>query len=398
MRDGTLVDSAFGDDEPARRSRVRSRWPARSVSLNALAAAALARAVGVAPGGDRAGAGVVPGPAPHRAEVVAEVGGVTYVDDSKATNPHAAEASLPAYPRVVWLAGGLLKGASVDELVSRGGDRLVGAVLIGHDRREVADALSRHAPDVPVVEVVTGEDAGVRETDESGVTQVTRFRCRLAGRRVMARRRGRARLAAPGDTVLLAPAGASFDQFDGYADRGDPFAAALRALDTRQGSGRGEPVESVPQDARRPTRPPTKARPPTTTRTAKPRTAATPRTRFGAWLGKPMTSFHLIVAVAALLVRLGLIMVLSASGVHSYDEDGSPWAIFAKQVMWTVVGLVAFYVAMRVPVNRCAAWLSPPSRRRSCCWCWCWCRASEPNQTAPAAGSSSRGCPCSRPS
>lgn len=64
-----------------------------------------------------------------------------------------------------------------------------------------------------------------------------------------------------------------------------------------------------------------------------------------------MTSFHLIVAVAALLVTLGLIMVLSASGVHSYDEDGSPWAIFAKQVLWTVVGLFAFYVALRMPVS-----------------------------------------------
>ncbi|GAB7069629.1 putative lipid II flippase FtsW [Mycobacterium hodleri] len=77
---------------------------------------------------------------------------------------------------------------------------------------------------------------------------------------------------------------------------------------------------------------------------------AVPRTRFGAWLGRPMTSFHLVIAVAALLVTLGLIMVLSASGVHSYDEDGSPWAIFAKQVLWTVVGLVAFYVALRTPV------------------------------------------------
>ncbi len=75
------------------------------------------------------------------------------------------------------------------------------------------------------------------------------------------------------------------------------------------------------------------------------------RTRFGAWLGKPMTSFHLIVAVAALLVTLGLIMVLSASGVHSYDEDGSPWAIFGKQVLWTLFGLMAFYIAMRTPVN-----------------------------------------------
>ena len=80
-------------------------------------------------------------------------------------------------------------------------------------------------------------------------------------------------------------------------------------------------------------------------------TGTVPRTRFGAWLGRPMTSFHLIIAVAALLVTLGLIMVLSASGVHSYDEDGSPWTIFAKQVLWTIVGLVAFYVALRMPVN-----------------------------------------------
>jgi cell division protein FtsW len=78
---------------------------------------------------------------------------------------------------------------------------------------------------------------------------------------------------------------------------------------------------------------------------------AAPRTRFGVWLSRPMTSFHLVIAVAALLVTLGLIMVLSASGVHSYDEDGSPWAIFAKQVLWTIVGLGAFYVALRIPVS-----------------------------------------------
>jgi cell division protein FtsW len=73
--------------------------------------------------------------------------------------------------------------------------------------------------------------------------------------------------------------------------------------------------------------------------------------RIGVWLNKPMTSFHLIVALAALLVTLGLIMVLSASGVHSYDEDGSPWTIFAKQVLWTVVGLFACYVALRTPIR-----------------------------------------------
>src|SRR6201991_3055019 len=76
-----------------------------------------------------------------------------------------------------------------------------------------------------------------------------------------------------------------------------------------------------------------------------------PRTRFGAWLGRPMTSFHLIIAVAALLTTLGLTMVLSASGVHSYDEDGSPWVIFGKQLIWTLVGLFAFYAAMRMRVQ-----------------------------------------------
>jgi cell division protein FtsW len=76
-----------------------------------------------------------------------------------------------------------------------------------------------------------------------------------------------------------------------------------------------------------------------------------PRTRFGAWLRRPMTSFHLIVAVAALLTTLGLIMVLSASNVYSYDLDGTPWAVFGRQVLWTVIGLFAFYLALRVPVQ-----------------------------------------------
>ncbi|OMC39996.1 cell division protein FtsW [Mycobacterium sp. GA-1841] len=79
--------------------------------------------------------------------------------------------------------------------------------------------------------------------------------------------------------------------------------------------------------------------------------AGAPRTRFGVWLGRPMTSFHLIIAVTALLTTLGLIMVLSASGVYSYDFDGSPWAVFGRQVMWTVVGLIAFYLALRIPVR-----------------------------------------------
>ncbi|CPZ66341.1 Putative cell division protein FtsW [Mycobacteroides abscessus] len=74
------------------------------------------------------------------------------------------------------------------------------------------------------------------------------------------------------------------------------------------------------------------------------------RTRLGAWLNRPMTSFHLVVATAALLTTLGLIMVLSASGVESYYDDGSAWTIFGKQVLWVCVGLVGFYIALRTPV------------------------------------------------
>ncbi|MGH3563432.1 MAG: FtsW/RodA/SpoVE family cell cycle protein, partial [Mycobacterium sp.] len=75
------------------------------------------------------------------------------------------------------------------------------------------------------------------------------------------------------------------------------------------------------------------------------------RSRFGAWLGRPMTSFHLIIAVAALLTTLGLTMVLSASGVRSYDIDGSAWLIFGKQLLWTLIGLAACYLALRMRVR-----------------------------------------------
>ena len=104
------------------------------------------------------------------------------------------------------------------------------------------------------------------------------------------------------------------------------------------------PVEAADTDA---------AKPPAADQPG-PKTATAPRsphTRFGAWLGRPMTSFHLIIAVAALLTTLGLIMVLSASGVRSYDDDGSAWTIFGRQVLWTVIGLLACYVALRVPVR-----------------------------------------------
>ncbi|KZS74297.1 UDP-N-acetylmuramoylalanine--D-glutamate ligase [Mycobacterium kansasii] len=227
VRDGYLVDRAFAADLPLL-SVASIPVPGPVGVLDALAAAALARSIGVsAEAIAEAVASFQVGR--HRSEVVAVVDGVTYVDDSKATNPHAAQASVLAYPRVVWLAGGLLKGASVDAEVASMASRLVGAVLFGRDRAVVAEALSRHAPDVPVVQVVAGEDADMAVACDADVTRVDDSVEPLGARVMTAAVAAAKEMVKPGDTVLLAPAGASFDQFDGYADRGDAFAAAVRA-------------------------------------------------------------------------------------------------------------------------------------------------------------------------
>lgn len=144
----------------------------------------------------------------HRTEVIAVAGGVTWIDDSKATNPHAAGAALRAYPSIVWVAGGLLKGIDPDELVAAVVGRLRGVVLLGVDRDAMRAAIRRHAPELPLFEV--------EETDTEGVMpSAVRFA---------------AELAVHGDTVLLAPAAASMDQFRDYADRGRRFQAAVRNL------------------------------------------------------------------------------------------------------------------------------------------------------------------------
>ena len=173
---------------------------------NALAAAALARAHGVSQAAVRDGLGAFR-PDGHRIEVVATIRGVTWVDDSKATNPHAARSSLQAYEPVVWIAGGLAKGARFDELVEAVGARLRGVVLLGRDRDVIAQALGRHAPDVPVITVGDGE---------TGAAVMEQAVEAAAG------------LAQEGDTVLLAPGCASQDQFRDYKARGEAFAAAVR--------------------------------------------------------------------------------------------------------------------------------------------------------------------------
>jgi UDP-N-acetylmuramoylalanine--D-glutamate ligase len=152
----------------------------------------------------------------HRIQTVAVVDDVTWIDDSKATNPHAAQSSLLGYDPVVWVAGGLAKGARFDDLVVAVRSRLRGVVLLGRDRAVIADALSRHAPDVPVIVAEDGETG-----PDSGGNPMERVVDAAA------------RLARPGDTVLLAPGCASMDMFTDYAARGDAFAAAVRRLEGR---------------------------------------------------------------------------------------------------------------------------------------------------------------------
>ncbi|GAB2454853.1 UDP-N-acetylmuramoyl-L-alanine--D-glutamate ligase [Xylanimonas ulmi] len=199
---GTLDDLAHlapGADTPA---------PPHVVA-NALAAAALARAHGVPAAAVRDGLRAFR-PGGHRIQQVGARDGVAFVDDSKATNAHAASASLAGFAAgsVVWVAGGLAKGARFDDLVAARADRLRAAVVIGVDPEPFTTALARHAPEIPVVVVDPGE------TDT-----------------VMRRAVDAARsLAQPGDTVLLAPAGASQDQFRSYAQRGEAFAAAVEAI------------------------------------------------------------------------------------------------------------------------------------------------------------------------
>ncbi|MCD0444529.1 UDP-N-acetylmuramoyl-L-alanine--D-glutamate ligase [Glycomyces sp. A-F 0318] len=202
---GFLVD--YTGPEPVQICSVGDVRPAGWHNVaNALAAAALAREVGVSHR-DIGEAVRKYLPEPHRNVVFAEAGGVTWVDDSKATNPHAAAAALAAYDSIVWVAGGQLKGVDVDGLAAQYAPKMRAAVLIGEDRALLADALARHAPDLPVVVLDGGDDA-----------VMTDVAARAAG------------FAQPGDTVLLSPAAASYDMFDSYAHRGDAFAAAARSL------------------------------------------------------------------------------------------------------------------------------------------------------------------------
>src|SRR5690554_4760140 len=210
--EGILCDRAFLDDRRSTALELVTLDELGQVGLdsphmvaNVLAAAALVRSVGtsvVAVHDALLGFRLDH----HRTETVAVSRGIRWVNDSKATNPHAAVAALASFRSVVWIVGGLLKGVSIDDLVARHVGRLRAVVIIGVDRAELRDAFARHAPAIPVFEVET------TDTEEVMPSAVSLS----------------AAAALSGDVVLLAPAAASMDQFDNYADRGNRFASAVR--------------------------------------------------------------------------------------------------------------------------------------------------------------------------
>lgn len=212
-----LVDRAFVPDpqEAAVIAELHEITPTVPHQVaNALAAAGLALTVGVAHEQIRRGLTTFT-PGRHRIEKVAEHNGISWVDDSKATNPHAAAASILSFEKVVWIAGGLAKGADMNELVQRISTRLRAAIIIGEDGPLIARALHEHAPSVPQVHVNPPHDYTRGGASNSLMEEVTRSASTYAQ---------------SGDVVLLAPACASMDQFISYGDRGDRFKAAVEKV------------------------------------------------------------------------------------------------------------------------------------------------------------------------
>ena len=202
-----IVDRAFIKDDAEALFEISDVTPSVGHNVsNAMAAAALARSVGAKPDAianalrnfklDH-----------HRLEVVHKSGGITFINDSKATNPHAAIAALYSQMESIWIAGGLAKGAAMDELAQRCKNRIKAAILIGSDAPIIKEALLKQAPNLAIYTT----DLNLKGMDVMrSVMSIVK------------------EIAVSGDVVLLAPACASMDQFKNYADRGESFTAAAK--------------------------------------------------------------------------------------------------------------------------------------------------------------------------
>nr|WP_242516474.1 UDP-N-acetylmuramoyl-L-alanine--D-glutamate ligase [Corynebacterium mendelii] len=210
IHDGYLLDRACGGDgnpDGVVLAAADGISPAGAAGrLDALAAAALARSQGVEPAAVKKALATFTVSA-HRGQVVDNTGDIRFIDNSKATNPHAADAAMAGADPFIWIAGGQLKGADIDALVKAHAHHITAAVLLGVDRMIIADCLGRLAPDVPVTVIdSTDPDEAMRQCVAAAI--------------------GYARA---GDTVMLAPAAASLDMYEGMGQRGDLFAAHARA-------------------------------------------------------------------------------------------------------------------------------------------------------------------------
>jgi UDP-N-acetylmuramoylalanine--D-glutamate ligase len=207
-----LVDRAFLDERADKALEIANLEDLASFGVltphllsNIAAATAMARSFGVSPEACKSALRRFKISA-HRIELVGEISGVRYINDSKATNAHAAQASLGSFDSVVWILGGLLKGVDISDLIGQFSSRLRGAVIIGLDRAEIRNAFELLAPELSITEIEEGDQVMKRAVDAA------------------------ASLATSGDVVLLAPAAASMDQFLNYQERGDMFRKAVSEL------------------------------------------------------------------------------------------------------------------------------------------------------------------------
>lgn len=143
----------------------------------------------------------------HRGQQVAEAQGIVAIDNSKATNPHAADSALAGHDSVIWVAGGQLKGAEVDDLIARHAHRLKAVALMGVDRNIIRESVEKHAPGVPIF--VTDDTDPQSAMDAVCAWAVTQ--------------------ASSGDAIVLAPAAASLDMYTGMGQRGVLFAESVSA-------------------------------------------------------------------------------------------------------------------------------------------------------------------------
>lgn len=203
VEEGFLVDA-----QGNRLSQVHQIHPAGAAGVaDALAAAALARTQGITPEGVAAALSTFH-VARHRGEVVGTYGGVTFIDNSKATNPHAADAALHGVDSVIWFAGGQLKGADITQVVKEHAHQFKAVMVMGADRDILREVCATYAPGVPVVVTEsTDKHAAMKELMEHTFSIIE-----------------------SGDTVLLAPGGASLDMYRGMGERGDIFAENVARL------------------------------------------------------------------------------------------------------------------------------------------------------------------------